>query len=141
MPLLNSVAKVASKPFSNSIHPRAHAVIDYVNVCAFMIGAASFWRRNRRAAIGALVAGGTAMLVNLLTDYPGGAKKIIKFHVHRNIDFGLAAMTATLPQFLGFDDEREKKFFIVEGMLISAVTELSHFPPRTGRPEKHRRAA
>ncbi|HZR66135.1 MAG TPA: hypothetical protein VFA85_13355 [Terriglobales bacterium] len=141
MPLLNSVTKIALKPFPNTIDPRAHAVIDYINVGAFLVGALAFWRRNRRAAIGSLVAGGTALLVNLLTDYPGGAKKIIKFHLHRNIDFGLATMTATLPEFLAFDGEGEKMFFVAEGILISAITELSRFPQEIGRPEKRRFAA
>ncbi len=116
--------------------------MDYANVVVFLIGAASFWRRNKRAAVGALVAGGAALFVNLLTDYPGGLKKAIGFDVHRNIDFGLATMSAAMPEFLSFNNEQERRFFVAEGMLISALTELTAFPELITRLEnRHRFAA
>lgn len=142
MPILNSAAKFVAKPFLGTLSPRAHAIADYINVGVFLMGAASFWGRNKRAAIGALVAGGTALVVDLLTDYPGGVKKAISFHVHRNIDFGIAAMTAAMPEFLAFGQQHEKKFFMAEGVVISALTELTNFPEGSRTAErKHTRAA
>jgi hypothetical protein len=128
MPVLNKLAQIAVKPLPRTLSPKAHAIVDYVNVGACLMAAASFWGRNKRAAAGALISGGGALLMNLLTDYPGGVKKVIKFRTHRDIDFGLAAMTATMPEFLAFKDDAEKKFFIFEGIFISAVNELTCIP-------------
>lgn len=127
MPIMNTIAKLAAKPFPRTISPQAHSIIDYMNVGAFLMTAAWFWNRNKRAAIAALIGGGAELAVSLLTNYPGGVKKVINFPAHRDIDFGLAALTATLPEFLAFKDERERKFFLVQGALMSAITELTSF--------------
>jgi hypothetical protein len=136
MPILNSAVQIAAKPFPKAISPKAHAVIDYITVGSFFATAAWFWRRNKRAAIAALIAGGSELAVSLLTNYPGGAKKVINFRTHRDIDFGLGAMTATLPEFLAFKDEAEKKFFLAEGAMITAVSQLTRFPDKSLRAER-----
>jgi hypothetical protein len=74
--------------------------------------------------------------VSLLTDYPGGVRKWISFRRHREIDLGLAAMTATMPEFLAFKDDAERKFFLAQGALITAATELTQFPEKARRGEK-----
>src|SRR4051812_40275554 len=104
MPTLNSIAKIAAKPLPRMISPRSHAIIDYVSVGSFFASAGWFWRRNKRAAIAALLCGGAKLAVCLLTDYPGGPRKPINFHARREIDLGLAAMVATMPEFLSFKD-------------------------------------
>jgi len=136
MPLLNSAVHLATKPFPKAISPKTHAIIDYVTVGTFLMSAAFFWRRSKRAAIGSLIAGGAELAVNLLTNYPGGLRKIISFHTHREIDLGLAAMTATLPEFLAFKNEREKKLFLVEGAMITAVSEMTDVPEKPRRAER-----
>jgi hypothetical protein len=139
MPILNKLAQFAVKPFPRTITPKTHAVLDYINVGILLIGAAAFWRRNKRAAIGALAAAGAALAVDLLTDYPGGAKRLIKFHIHRDIDFGLAALAAGMPEFLAFDEDHERKLFLTQGALISAVNELTQFPDlRAGKRDRRR---
>ena len=74
--------------------------------------------------------------MNLLTDYPGGAKKVISFGTHREIDLGLAAITATMPEFLAFKDDSERKFFLAQGAVITAAAELTQFPDKVRRAEK-----
>jgi hypothetical protein len=128
MPILNKAAQFAVKPFARTLSPKTHAIFDYVNVAILLIGAATFWRRNKLAAIGALATAGAALAVDLLTDYPGGVTRAIKFHRHRDLDFGLAALAAGMPKVLAFDGDRERKLFITEGVLISAVNELTQFP-------------
>ncbi|HKW16195.1 MAG TPA: hypothetical protein VJO35_01680 [Terriglobales bacterium] len=139
MPVLNKIAQFAVKPFPRAISPKIHATLDYINVGILLTGAAVFWGRNKRAAVGALAAAGAALAVDLLTNYPGGAKRVIPFRIHRDIDFGLAGMVAGMPEFLAFDKEHERKLFITEGVLISAVNELTDFPRYSRRAE--RRAA
>jgi hypothetical protein len=116
-------------------------MLDYITAGAFLISAAVFWRRNKRAAIAALVSGAADLAVSLLTDYPGGVVKAINFKTHRDIDLGLAAMTATMPEFLAFKDEDERKFFTAQAAMITVATELTKFPERAVRAEKRRHAA
>jgi hypothetical protein len=141
MPILNSAARLAAKPFPQAIPPQAHAIIDYISVACFLVSGAWFFGRNKRAAVGALVSGGAALVINLLTDYPGGLRKSINFPTHRDIDFGLAAMAASMPEFLAFKDDDPRKFFLIQGMLISAVAELTKCSGKATRGEKKRAPA
>jgi hypothetical protein len=136
MPLLNSAARMVAKPVPRIVSPEAHAIIDYMTVGSFFMSALWFWRRSKRAAIAALISGGAELAVSLLTDYPGGVMKIIAFRKHRDIDFGLGAMTATLPEFLAFQDEPEKKFFLVQGAIITIVSELTSVPGKSAHAER-----
>src|SRR5579864_7025576 len=102
MPTLNSIARVAAKPLPRIVSPKAQSILDYVTVGTFFASTGWFWRHNKRAAVAALLCGGAKLAVSLLTDYPGGARRIIDFHTRREIDLGLAAMVATMPEFLAF---------------------------------------
>ena len=136
MPILNSAVQIAAKPFPRAISPKTHAIIDYITVGSFFTTAAWFWGRRKRAAIAALISGGAELAISLLTNYPGGVKKVINFRTHREIDFGLGAMTATMPEFLAFKDENERKFFLAQGAMITAVSELTRFPDKAVRAER-----
>jgi hypothetical protein len=140
MPVLNSLVKVAAKPLPRVISPRAHGITDYLIAGSFFATAALFWRRNKRAAVAALVCGGARLAIGLLTDHPGGVRKVIHFHTRRELDLGLAAMTATMPEFFAFQKEPQKNFFIAQGVITTAINELTRFPERH-HPEKERMAA
>jgi hypothetical protein len=89
-----------------------------------------------------VIAGGAALATDLVTDYPGGWLRVIKFPLHREIDFGLAAMTAAMPEFFFFKDDQERKFFLAEGALISAVSGLTQIPePAEARRRRERAKA
>lgn len=128
MPMLNTVAQIAMKPIPRTISPRTHSIIDFVTIGTFLAGAALFWRRNKRAAVASLICGAADLAVTLLTDYPGGVDRVIRYSAHRDIDLGLAAMFATIPDFLAFKDEPEKKFFLMQGALTTALAETTQFP-------------
>jgi hypothetical protein len=130
MPILNRLAKVVARPFPRIISPKGHAIVDYITVGSFLMSAGFFWGQNKRAALAALIAGGSELALSLLTDYPGGVKRVISFQKHGEIDLGLAAMTATMPEFLAFNNDQEKKLFLAHGALITAVTELTQFPSK-----------
>jgi hypothetical protein len=127
MPILTRATHVLTRRMPKIISPKAHAVVDYVTAGAFLLTAAFYWSRNKRAALGAFVCGGAELATSLLTDYPGGVKKVISFRNHGRIDLGLAAMTATMPEFMGFRHDREKSFFLAQAALITAVTDLTDF--------------
>ena len=141
MPVLHSAIKIAAKPIPAVISPKAHAILDYITVGVFMAGATWFWRRNKRAAIAAGLCGAAKLAVSTMTAYPGGVRRSIRFPHRREIDLGLAAMTATMPEFLGFADEPQKRFFQVQGALAVALTELTAFPDRAPRSKEYARAA
>ncbi|MBV9480852.1 MAG: hypothetical protein JO249_08870 [Acidobacteria bacterium] len=136
MPILNSAAKLMLKPVPRFISRQAHAVIDYMMVGSFFMSAVWLWPRNKRAALGALICGGSGLAVSLLTNYPGGVKKVMSFSRHGEIELGLAAMAATMPEFLAFKDDAEKKLFLGQGVVITAVRELTEFPDKANRRER-----
>jgi hypothetical protein len=140
MPTLNSLARVAAKPLPRMISPRAQAILDYVLVGTFFGSTTWFWRHNKRAAIAALLCGSAKLAVTLLTDNPGGVRKVISPHARREIDLGLAAMVASMPEFLAFKDEPERKFFLVQGALITVGSELTQYRESHGRKERSRAA-
>ena len=136
MPILNSAAKLLFKPLPRIISPGMHAIIDYVTIGSFLLSAGWLWPRNKRAALAALLCGGAELALTLLTNYPGGVKKVISFHTHGKIDLGLAAMIATMPEFFAFQDDAEKKLFTTHGAMLTAVRELTEFPEEPGFAER-----
>lgn len=126
--MLNTLVKMAVKPLPRMISPKSHAVIDAMVALTFLATAGLFWRRNRRAAAASLLCGATQLGVSALTDYAGRDRKPITFSTRRKLDLGLAAMTAAMPEFLNFEDEAKRKFFIAQGLVMTAANELTRFP-------------
>lgn len=85
-----------------------------------------------------LFCGGTALTVNLFTDYQDNGRKLINLRLHRHLDFGLAAMTALMPEVLWFNEDAEKRFFVAQGAVMTAVNQVTRFPKGPDVPEKHR---
>ena len=127
MPLLDQAAKFATNKMPKVISPKAHAIIDYAMAASFFGMAAFFWRRNKRAAVGALVCGAAETITSVCTDYPGGVVREISFETHGAIDFGLSGMVASLPDILRFSDDRESRFFRMQGLALATVTGLTDF--------------
>lgn len=141
MPTLNRITRIAAKPLPRMISPKAHAILDYVMVGTFFATAGWFWRRNKRAAIGSALCGGAQLAVSLLTAYPGGVRKVIHYPLRHEIDLGIAAMVATMPEFLAFKHEPQRKFFLAQGALITAANELTQFSDRCRRSKRRPQAA
>jgi len=140
MPALNKLVKMAASPIPRMITPKAHAMIDYASVGLFLGTTAWFWRRNRRAAMASLICGGAELAIMLLTDYPGGVTKFISFRTHREMDYGLAAIVATMPESLAFEDRNGTKFFRVQGALLTLLGELTESSAASSRPRRVRAA-
>jgi hypothetical protein len=140
MPLLQRGVAAATNRMPNVISPTAHAIIDYVTVGAFFIMGAALWRRNKRAALGSLMCGSTELATVMITDFPGGVAKVIDLPTHLRIDMGLAAIAATLPDFMGFKDESESKWFRLLGLNITANAGLTN-PGKEKLSKRERRAA
>ena len=65
MPILDQAAKLATRKMPKVITPKTHAIIDYAIAASFFAMAAFFWRRNKRAAIGALACGAAGAVTSL----------------------------------------------------------------------------
>ena len=139
MPILNKVTKAITKPLPKMVSPRTHAIMDYLTAGSFLAMGTILWSRSKRAALGAFLCGGAELALSLLTDYPGGVKKVISFPMHGDIDVGLAAMTAAMPEFMAFEDESEKSFFVTQSVIKTAVTGLTDFDPAARRRARRER--
>jgi hypothetical protein len=138
MPMLNTVAKAITKPMPRMISPKSHSMVDYAMSGVFLASAAFFWRRNKRAAIASLVSGTAIAAVSALTEYPGGVNGVFGLARHRDIEVGLAAMVATMPEFFSFEGEPEKNFFRIQGVLITCLSELTDLQDRRGGADRER---
>jgi hypothetical protein len=138
MPILIGAVDQITRRFPKAVSPKAHAVLDYMTIGAFLVAGALFWRKNKRAAIGSLLCGGAELAVNLLTDYPGGHSRLISFPTHAKVDIGLAAIAATMPEFMGFAREGERHFFSAQAGIITVAVNLTDFGDPGPRPGKRR---
>jgi hypothetical protein len=127
MPLLQSAVKLVIKPLPDVINPRTHFVLDYVTAGAFLASSAFMWRVNKRASIGAALCGATEIALASLTTRPGSRPRPISFRTHGRLDLGLAAMTGMMPEFMGLEDAPQSKLFMAQGILITAIRELTNF--------------
>lgn len=127
MSLLEKGLTMAAGRMPKVISPSAHAVIDYALAGSFLVMGAWLWRRNKRAAIGSILCGGSMVLNSALTDYPGGLTDVISYKSHGRIDVGVAGLTAALPRFMDFEDEPEARFFQRQALAETAVAALTDF--------------
>ena len=82
---------------------------------------------QQAAAIGSLLCGGAAAANIVLTDYPGGSRKVLSYKAHGHVDAGIAGVTAAVPRLLRFDDEPEARFFEVEALAETVIVGLTDF--------------
>ncbi len=141
MPLTQTGVAVLAGAMPKVISPRNHAIADYVAVGGLLLMGALFWKNNRRAAVASLSCAGAEAANTLLTDFPGGVTKTISFPTHGRIDMGLAAACSALPNFLGFDDSPEAKYFRMMGISITTVAALTNFKKPVRRKLRIRKTA
>jgi hypothetical protein len=130
MPITVGLTDAITRRIPPLVSRKTHARADYLIAGSFLLGAAFFWRRNRRAALAAAVCGGAGLGVAALTDYSGRQGKPIAWRTHRKIDFGLAAMAGTIPGLMGFGRSREGSLFTAGAIAITALTNLTGFQGR-----------
>jgi hypothetical protein len=127
VPLLQKSIQLLGKPLPKVITPKVHTVADYGIAALFLVGAALFWKKNKRAAIASLVCGTAEAAVAASTDSTGRLQRRISFPLRKRIDFGLSTLAASMPEFLAFEDEREKGFFRMQSIAIVGVSALTNF--------------
>jgi hypothetical protein len=139
MTLTQKGVKVVAGRMPKMITPRAHAALDYAIAGSFFLMGALFWKRNRRAGMGSLLCGGATAAVSVLTDYPGGVKKVIPYPLREQIDTGLVAMAAAMPRLMDVEDKRDAKFFSRQALARTAITAMTNFDHGDGRRMRRKR--
>jgi hypothetical protein len=139
MPIMQKGVAAMSNRMPKVISPKAHAIADYITLGGLIVLSAICWKKNKRAAVAALTCAGAEATTTLLTNFPGGVAKVISFPTHGKIDMGLAATCSAMPNFMGFDDEPEAKFFRIMGLNITTIGALTDFSqPASGRSRNKR---
>ena len=128
MPILDQAAKLATRKMPKIITPKAHAIIDYAIAASFFAIGANLWRRNRLAAVSALLCGAAGTVTSLCTDYPGGVTRQLSLETHRTIDFALSGIITSVPSmsFTSLTD-RKPTFFALQGLAMATVAGLTDF--------------
>ncbi len=75
MPVLSTVVDELTQKLPKIVAADAHVAADYAIAGSFLAAGTWFWRRNRPAALGALICGGSALGLAVLTSYPGAQEK------------------------------------------------------------------
>ena len=141
MALMQKGVAMVTERMPKVISPKAHAIIDYANAGAFLLAGALLWKKNKRAALGALLCGALEAGNVMLTDMPGGVKPVYGLGTHARIDAGFAGLVATLPTVMMFGDEPEAMFFRGQGVALAAVTGMTDFSDGRAETGRRRRAA
>ena len=127
MSIVTSIANLATKPMPKMVPAKGHAWADSLVTGAFMLAGLVYWRRNKRASLAAFACGGTHLATSLLTSYDRRKAKPINLRLHRDMDLGMAAMVAAMPGFLQFEEDRQKKFFLLQATALTALANLPDF--------------
>ena len=141
MPISTKLTELATKPLPKVINPKTHAIIDWATAGAFIASGALLWRKNKRAALASMICGNLVGSLIFLTDCPGGVWKKISFETHGNVDPGVSALVASMPNLLGFSGESESKLFQSMGIGLAAVRSMTNFEEGTSNAETRSRAA
>jgi hypothetical protein len=120
------------------ISARTHAVIDYIHAGTNFVAAAMFWKRNRRAAVGALALGAGVLGNALMTDYPLGVFRVYSFKVHGLLDYGVAAASGLMPKITHTRPRRaEAKYFKIQGAGETGIAAITNYDDHTGERREH----
>ena len=127
---------MAGLKFDNSmprvISAKTHGIIDYIHVATNLLAGALFWKRNKRAATGAFILGGSVLANALMTDYELGVFRLYSFKVHGILDYAAAGTSAAMPALLGFTAESEATYFYGQGAGETLIAGISDYGDDSG---------
>ena len=127
MPISTGAVDTATRLMPKLIPGRAHLLLDCVTIASFFLTGARYWRRNKPAALAAYLCGSAAAANTILTSYPRRNSGIYRLPMHGKIEYGIAAMSAVMPELMSFQNEPEKGFFVTQAALMIAAANLTNF--------------
>jgi hypothetical protein len=114
------------------ISPGQHAVLDYGVAATFFALGMHHRNRNNAAAGLAFANAAMALVMSMLTDYPGGIWRRISFKTHRSLDMVQAALSGFGPILFGFRDAPEAKAFYAQASSELGVITMTDWEAGTG---------
>jgi hypothetical protein len=141
MRLSTNLTELVTQPLPKIVRPGMHAIIDWGTAGAFLAAGALLWKKNKRAALASMICGDLIGSLIFLTDCPGGVVKKISFETHGKVDPAVSALVASMPNLLGFSDEKEAKLFEGIGIGLAAVRSLTSFDEGSSNAETRMRVA
>ena len=105
----------------------AHAIIDYLIAIILTAGPAFAGFTGRQAKYAYLLAA-LMFTLGLLTRYPLGVAKAIRFHVHGAVELVIAILILILPWLANFSrGVHSRNFFVFVGILMLSIWFLTDF--------------
>ncbi len=114
------------------ISSRTHSWIDYIHAGTNLLFAALFFKRNKRAAAGALLLGSSVIANALMTDYERGVFRLYSFKVHGMLDYGVAALSSAWPAITNTTDTPEAKYFYGQGIAEKLIAGITDYTDNSG---------
>lgn len=118
------------------ISPTAHGIIDYAHAAFFLTLGALCLKSNKRAAAAAFVTGGFVLVQSLLTDYRFGAKPVIPFKTHGQMDVAFAGSSWLVPHLFGFTDSPVARVFEGNSLAESSVVAMTDWSTERAHEER-----
>jgi hypothetical protein len=105
----------------------SHAIIDYLLVIFLFIGPSVAGFSGRQATM-CYVLAWTLLVLALLTRYPLGALKALRFPLHGAVELLLAAMLLILPWLADFARGiKSRNFFVLIGLVMLIIWFMTDF--------------
>jgi hypothetical protein len=133
------------------IDAKTHGIIDYIHAATNIAAGFSMRKRSRKASNAAFMLGASVLANALMTDYPLGVFRLYSFKVHGMLDYGVAGMSAAMPEMLGLSrTSAPAQYFYGQGAGETLIAGISNYDDETGsrinprrieREFKRRRAA
>jgi hypothetical protein len=116
------------------VSARAHGVLDYATVAAFLNAPMVFGFHGTPAAIAYWTAG-IHLLMTGCTDFPLGFFRWIPFRIHGAIELLAAIFFLAAPWVFGFAQEvAARNFFLAIGIVVLVVVAVTDYSQRVVRP-------
>ncbi len=112
----------------------SHAIIDYLMVIILIIGPSVAGFVGRQATMAYLLAA-TLLILALLTRFPLGVAKIIRFPLHGAIELMFAVLLLVLPWLANFARGiHSRNFFLLFGVVMLVIWFMTDFRGLRNRP-------
>jgi hypothetical protein len=118
------------------ISPKAHGVIDYAHAAFFLAVGLLCLRSNKKAARAAFATSGFILAQSLLTDYRYGAKPMISFETHGQMDSAFASSSWAIPLVFGFGGTAAAKIFEMNSLAEASVIGMTDWDSKRAHWER-----